>query len=236
MKQLHTLALAAFAACALPAAGADFERVQTLTQAEFGKLAQDFTAVGGYKSIAPAEPLGVVGFDIGVAVGATRLNNAAVWEKAGFEHTTVYMPTLRVQKGLPRNVDIGATFTAVPDSDIKLIGAEIKYAFVAGNVGMPALALRAAATKLSGVDAFDLDTRSVELTVSKGFLMITPYAGVGRIWGSLTPNVARLTREKPEGNKLFAGFNLNLGVADLAAEVDRIQGNRTVSVKLGFRL
>jgi hypothetical protein len=236
MKQLHTLALAAFAAISLPVCASDFERVQTLSQAEFASLARDFTAVASYRSLAPAEPLGAIGFDIGAAVSATRLDNAAVWEKAGFEHTSVYMPTLRLQKGLPGNVDIGATFTAVPDSDIKLVGAEIKYAFVAGNVGLPALAVRAAATKLSGVDEFDLATRSVELTVSKGFLLVTPYAGVGKVWGTLTPGAGHLVREKPEGSKVFAGFNLNLGIADLAAEVDRIKSNQTVSVKLGFRL
>ena len=239
MKQLHTLAaaaLAAFAALPVAAAASDFGRVQTLTQAEFGKLAQDFTAVASYRSIAPAEPLGVVGFDIGAAVSATRLDNAAVWEKAGYEHTSVYMPTLRVQKGLPWNIDIGASLTAVPDSDIRLAGAEIKYAFVSGNVAVPAVAIRAAATKLSGIDEFDLDTRSVELTVSKGFLMVTPYAGIGKVWGSLTPNVGNFKKETPSGNKVFAGFNLNLGIANLAAEVDRIESNQTVSVKLGFRL
>ena len=103
-------------------------------------------------------------------------------------------------------------------------------------VALPALAIRAAATKLSGVDEFDLDTRSVELLVSKGFLMLTPYAGVGKVWGTLTPGIGRLAEEKPEGTKVFAGVNLNLGIADLAAEVDRIEGNQTVSVKLGFRL
>ena len=236
MKQLRTLAFAIGCALSLPAMADDFDRLQTLTQAELASLAKDFTAVASYKSIAPAEPLGVIGFDIGAAVSATRLDNASIWEKAGFEHTTVYMPTLRAQKGLPFGIDIGASLTAVPDSDIKLVGAEIKYALVSGNVALPAVAVRAAATKLSGVDQLDLDTRSVELTVSKGFLMATPYAGVGKVWGSLTPNVGNLKKETPDGTKVFAGLNLNLGIANLAAEVDRTAGNQTVSVKLGFRL
>lgn len=236
MKHIHTLALAAACACAFPAAASDFDRLQSLTQTELASLAKDFTAVASYKSIAPAEPLGIIGFDIGAAVSATRLDNAAVWEKAGFEHATVYMPTLRAQKGLPFGIDIGASLTAVPDSDIKLAGAEIKYALVPGGIAMPAVAIRAAATRLSGVDELDLDTRSVELTVSKGFLMITPYAGIGKVWGSLTPNVGNLKKETPDSNKVFAGFNLNLGIANMAAEVDRTAGNQTVSVKLGFRL
>ena len=237
MKHIHTLALAAACAFSFPAAAsADFDRLQALTQAELANLAKDFTAVASYKSIAPAEPLGIIGFDIGAAVSATRLDNAAIWEKAGFEHATVYMPTLRAQKGLPFGVDIGASLTAVPDSSIKLIGAEIKYALVPGGIATPAVAIRAAATRLSGVDELDLDTRSVELTVSKGFLMLTPYAGIGKVWGSLTPNVGNLKKETPSGNKVFAGFNLNLGIANMAAEVDRTAGNQTVSVKLGFRL
>lgn len=236
MKHLHTLALAAACALSLPAAADDFDRLQSLTQAELAGFAKDFTAVASYKSIAPAEPLGIIGFDIGAAVSATRLDNAATWEKAGFEHATVYMPTLRAQKGLPFNIDIGASLTAVPDSDIKLVGAEIKYALVPGGVALPAVAIRAAATKLSGVDQFDLDTRSVELTVSKGFLLLTPYAGIGKVWGSLTPNVGNLRKETPSANKVFAGVNLNLGIANMAVEADRIAGNQTVSVKLGFRL
>ncbi|MEN3274583.1 MAG: hypothetical protein V7631_373 [Massilia sp.] len=237
MNTLRTFA-AAVAACAftVPAAASDFDRLQTLSQTELAGLAKDFTAVASYKSIAPAEPLGLIGFDIGAAVSATRLENAAIWEKAGYEHATVYMPTLRAQKGLPFGIDIGASLTAVPDSDIKLAGAEIKYALVQGGVAAPAVAIRAAATKLSGIDELDLDTRSVELTVSKGFLLITPYAGIGKVWGSLTPNVGNLHKETPRGNKVFAGFNLNLGLANLAAEMDRTAGNQTVSVKLGFRL
>ena len=236
MKHLRTLALAAACAFSLPAAAGDFDRLESLSQAELAGFAKDFTAVASYKSIAPAEPLGIIGFDIGAAVSATRLDNAAVWEKAGFEHATVYMPTLRAQKGLPFDIDIGASLTAVPDSDIKLVGGEIKYALVPGGVALPAVAIRAAATKLSGVDELDLSTRSVELTVSKGFLMITPYAGIGKVWGSLTPNVGNLKKESPNGNKVFAGFNLNLGIANMAVEADRTAGAQTVSVKLGLRL
>jgi hypothetical protein len=81
-----------------------------------------------------------------------------------------------------------------------------------------------------------MDTRSLELTVSKGFLNVTPYAGVGRVWGDLTPNVSNLRQEKPSVNKVYAGLNFNLGIANLAAEIDRTGDNQTASVKLGFRL
>lgn len=231
--QLCAIALAAFSA---PAVAGDFDQVKDLTQAEFFHLAKDFTAAASYKGVAPAEALGVTGFDVSLEMSATRLEHSGVWRKAGFDHATVYMPRVHVHKGLPFNIDVGASLTAVPDSSIKLMGAEIKYAILPGGVATPAVAIRAAATRLSGVSQLDLNTRSVELTVSKGFLMLTPYAGVGKVWGSLTPNVADLAKETPSANKVFAGLNFNMGLINWAAEVDRTGDNQTVSVKVGFRL
>lgn len=236
MKLLRLTAIALAASIAAPAVADDLDTVRNLSQAEFAKLSKDLTAFGSYKSVSPAEPLGVVGFDIGVEASATKMDNSDVWRKAGGDSSTVYMPRIHVHKGLPFGIDIGASLTQVPGSDIKLIGAELKYAIVSGNVALPAVAIRAAATRLSGVDQLDMDTRSLELTVSKGFLNLTPYAGVGRVWGELTPNVAGLRKEKPTANKVYAGLNFNLGIANLAAEVDRTGGNQTASLKLGFRL
>ena len=224
------------AALSFPAHAADFDNLQRLAQSEFSALAKDFTAAGSYKAIAPAEPLGVVGFDIGASLSATNMAHSSVWEKAGFDDSNLYMPRLSVHKGLPFNIDVGASLAAVPGSDIKLIGAEIKYAFIEGGTAIPAVAVRAAMTRLSGVDQLDLNTRSVELTVSKGFLMATPYAGIGRVWGTVTPHVGMLGKEKPSANKVFAGLNFNLGFGNLAAEIDSTGGNKTASVKLGFRL
>lgn len=235
MKLTHLTAIL-FAAASAPAFADDLDKVRDLSQAEFGKLAKDLTAAGSYKSVSPAEPLGVVGFDIGVEATATKMDNSDIWRKAGGDSSTVYMPRIHVHKGLPFGIDVGASLTQVPGSDIKLIGAELKYAIVSGNVALPAIAIRAAATRLSGVDQLDMDTRSLELTVSKGFLNVTPYAGIGRVWGDLTPNVSNLRQEKPTANKVYAGLNFNLGIANLAAEIDRTGGNQSASVKLGFRL
>lgn len=235
MKFQHIIALSA-AMLSVPAfAGDELENLRNLSQAEVGRLAKDFTAAASYKGVAPAEPLGITGFDVGVEMSATKMEHADVWEKAGADDTTLYMPKFHIHKGLPFDIDVGAFLAMAPGSDIKLAGAEIKYAIIGGNVALPAVSIRAAATRLFGVDEVDLNTRSLELTVSKGFLNVTPYAGIGKVWGTLTPNVGGLRKESPDANKVFAGVNLNLGLANLAAELDKTGGNRTVSAKLGFR-
>ena len=235
MKFQPIFVLAAAAMCT-PAFADDLDNVRSLTQAEFSKLAKDFTAAGSYKGVSPAEPLGVIGFDIGVELTSTKMEHGDIWKKAGADNSTVFIPKVHVHKGLPFGIDIGASLSAVPGSDIKLGGAEIKYAFLEGGVAMPAVAVRAAVTRLFGVDELDMNTRSVELLVSKGFLNITPYAGVGKVWGTLTPDFAGLTEEKPSASKVFAGVNFNLGLVNLATEFDRTGGNKSISVKLGFRL
>ncbi|MES2899760.1 MAG: hypothetical protein V4723_08535 [Pseudomonadota bacterium] len=233
LKYVCTLLLAAMAA---PAIADDFDKLSLLSQSEFSKLSKDFISAGSYKAVSPAEPLGIIGFDVGVELTSTKLEHSDIWRKAGADDSTLYLPKVHVHKGLPFKIDVGASLSMVPGSDIKLIGAEIKYAILEGGVASPALSVRAAATRLFGVDELDMDTRSLELTVSKGFLNVTPYAGVGKVWGTVTPNVFNLKKETPTGNKVFAGVNFNLGIANLAAEVDSTGGNKSASVKLGFRL
>ncbi len=216
-------------------AATDFKNLKNLNQTEFNQLAKDFSAAGSYKAITPATPLGITGFDVGAEVSFTSLNNSTVWQKAGADISTLPMPKLHITKGLPYNIDIGASMVAVPNSDIKLMGFEARYALLEGSAATPALGLRAAYSKLSGVDQLDFNSKSLELVVSKGFLMVTPYAGVGRVWGTVTPRVGNLRAQSPTASKVFAGVNANFGLFNVAGELDRIDSNQTVSVKLGFR-
>ncbi|MDO8654779.1 MAG: hypothetical protein Q7R66_21630 [Undibacterium sp.] len=223
------------ALCAPAFASNNLDHLQNLSQSEFSLLAKDFTAAASYKAVAPGAPLGITGFDIGAELSVTQLENAGIWKKAGADISSLPVPKLHLHKGLPFNIDLGASLAAVPDSNIRLLGLEARYAIVEGGMTLPALSLRAAITRLSGVSQLDLDTKSVELTASKGFLMLTPYIGVGHVWANVDPNVASLQKVTPTANKLFAGINANLGLVNLAGEVDRTGDNQSVSVKVGFR-
>ena len=62
------------------------------------------------------------------------------------------------------------------------MGAEVKWAILQGSAVTPAVAIRGAYTKLSGVTDMDISTKSADLSISKGFAMFTPYAGYGMVW------------------------------------------------------
>jgi hypothetical protein len=224
----------------LPAHGAEIDQINTLAQPQFRLLSEDLGAALSYKPLSPGEPLGVTGFDIGVEVTATRLKNAAILEQATSDDAPGTLPIakLHAHKGLPFGIDVGLMYSTVPDSNIDLWGAELRYAILKGGVAQPALALRASYTKLTGVSQLDFETMGLDLSVSKGFAFLTPYAGAGKVWVTSTPqgNAATfLTEEDFSLSKLFAGVNLNFGLMNFAFEADRTGDATSYGAKFGWR-
>ncbi len=221
----------------LASAGNNFNSLSLLTQSQFSTLAENLSAATSYKALAPAESLGAIGFDIGLSLSGTEINDEIfdLASQGGWDLSTLPVPRLHVQKGLPLNVDVGAFYTGVPNSDIKIWGGELKYAFVPGGIATPAVALRLGYSKMEGVDEIDLSNKSVELTISKGFAMLTPYAGVGRIYSDVEAvDATTLNTEEPELNRVYVGLNINLGV-NLVLEADKTGGYSTYSAKVGIR-
>ena len=127
MKLVKSIAaLTLFIGPALAFAGSTIDQLQNAAQSEFRLLSEDLGAALSYKPLAPAEPLGITGFDIGVSATATRLDHAAVLEKVTSSNapSTIVVPRIQAVKGLPFNIDIGASYAGVPGSNIKLIGVE----------------------------------------------------------------------------------------------------------------
>ena len=208
------------------------------TQSDFRLLSEDLGAALSYKPLSPGEPLGVTGFDLGIEVTATQLENSARYSNAftGSVPDTLYLPKLHIHKGLPFGFDIGASYSAVPDSNIKVWGAEVRYAILKGSTTMPALALRASYSALDGVDQLKFNTTGVDLSISKGFAIFTPYAGIGRVWVRSTPDPSTLkTEEDFDVGKVFVGVNMNLAVVNIAVEGDKTGDATSYGLKLGWR-
>jgi hypothetical protein len=234
------------AGAALASAGtetrADIDGIDQLSQSQFKPFARDLVSALSYKSITPAEPLGITGFDLGVGLTVIETDSDLPWGIAlGSEKSYLTVPRVSLQKGLPFDIDVGGFYATVPGTGVQFFGAEVKYALVEGNAALPAIAVRAAATTLTGVDQLDLDTRSVEMTVSKGLLNFTPYAGIGKIWGDVTPSnsaasgVTRLSDESPDMVRIFAGFNFSIFLGSIALEVEKTGDNLGASTKIGIR-
>ena len=237
MNLKRSLVFVSLLGVSLPAVAGDINNIKGLSQPNFRLLSEDLGAALSYKPLTPTAPLGITGFDLGIAATSTKLQNSSVFNTAGGgDHSSVIVPSLRLNKGLPFGIDVGVMYSSVPSTNIRLVGGELRYAIISGGAATPAIGIRGSYTKLSGVDQLDFDTKGLDLSISKGFLMFTPYAGVGKVWVASTPNgIPALSKESLSLNKVFVGANLNFGLTNLAFEGDRTGKASSYGAKLGFR-
>lgn len=238
-KLKHVAAMiAVFALTPAAWAGSDINNIGALSQDLFKDLTADLGAALSYKAIRPAEPMGSLGFDIGFEVSSTSLESNALETatSGGATSSQLLVPKLHISKGLPFGFDIGAFYTSVPSSNIGLIGGELSYALFEGSTLTPAVSIRGTFSRLTGVNELDLTTKGVELSVSKGFAMFTPYAGIGQVWIDSSASAGTsLADESLTKSKYFLGINFNLGLINFAAETEQTGDNSSTSAKIGVR-
>lgn len=218
------------------AAADDIDAIGNLSQQQFRNLTEDLAAAISYKAVQPAEPYGVIGFDVGVGFSAVQVTHGDAWEIAsGDDVSTLPLTRVSVNKGLPLGFDVGAFLAKAPGSNVKAAGFQLRYAIVEGGVAVPAIGLRAGMSRLSGVDDLDIDTNNLDISISKGFGPITPYAGIGRVWTQATPAASTgLALEDFASTRKFIGARFSLLALQLSLEADQMGDAESYSLKLGF--
>ena len=207
------------------AGGNDIQLDPGMLENEFKDLSKEVGLLISYVPLSPAEPLGVLGFDIGVEITAAKISSGSTfWDNAvgGNPPDYLILPKIHVQKGLPFGIDVGAVFSTVPGSNITLYGGELKWAVLKGSIVSPAVAVRGTYTTLSGVDDIDASTYGLDASVSKGLGPLTPYAGLGQVWISTSENKAILDFDdvSTSATKLFVGTKLKILLLSIALQAD----------------
>ena len=217
-----------------PAMASDIQFERTMTQQMFRDFSQEAGAALIYRAIGPAQPLGLLGFDIGVETTATKINeNNDYWKKSVTDHNPssyLVAPKVHAQVGLPFGFDVGLAVGQVLDPNITYAGGEVRYAILKGGALEPALAVRGSYSQTIGVDQLDLKTYGLDLSISKGFgagVKIIPYGGVGQFWFSskpknLTPGL-NLNEENFSKTQVFAGARLQIALFTVTGQIDYIE-------------
>jgi hypothetical protein len=196
-----------------------------LLQSEFEDMSKELGFAINYIPLTPAAPLGVLGFDIGIEGTFLDIEQASpYWQKVTTDSPPDYfpIPKLHIQKGLPYKIDVGAVYSQISGTNVSLIGGEIKWSLLKGSPVTPAFSLRGSYTKLNGVDTLDLETMGFDASISKGFTILTPYAGIGQLWITAEEKAGiGLSDAKEQLTKVYAGIKFNpLPLVSLTAEVD----------------
>lgn len=211
------------------------------SQSQFKDFAKDLTGGLAMKTLEPAEPLGLVGFDIGLSYNLSSqkyklMDHVSSNGKDSYEAVSVH-----ATKGLPLGIDIGLTYSKLPGSNMETWGGKLSYAIIEGGALYPALGISGNYVQTSGLDEIDFTSYSAELNVSKGFAMFTPYAAVGMVNGEVKANATNqgaagnLSKESVSMTKLAAGVNVNLLFMDVLVAYNQIGEVPTYSLKAGFR-
>lgn len=218
------------------AVAGDLNQIGTLTQNQFLKLSTDLGAASAYKGVTPATPLGSTGFDVGVELTQTSVENSAEFRQAGAGDTSnLYVPKIHVTKGLPGGFDIGVFVSRISGVNGTLIGLEARYAILDDGLATPALGLRLSGSKLSGVNKLDLSTVAVDAMLSKKLTLVTPYIGAGSVRVKSSADVAGLREESFNKSRVFIGLNANFLLTNFALEAEKMGDNTSLSAKAGIR-
>lgn len=237
MRKLFLLLTAVFVLTAAESMAWDIHLPAGYGQGEFKALTKEVGSAIAYRNLAPAAPLGLTGFDVAVQVSAIEVNDEKGYWKAATNNAPNYIiyPSLRVRKGLPLGIDVGVMYTPIADTGIKVYGAELSKAILEGGITTPALGVRATYTRLDGVADVSLQTAGIDASISKGFLILTPYAGGGMVWidGKYDGNLVKLEREKFWQPRGFVGVKISpLPLVGVTAEVE-YAARPIYSLKLG---
>lgn len=199
------------------------------TQAGFDAFSSELGGAMVYRAVAPADPLGITGFDI--AIEATN---------ASFGGSATTIPKLKLQKGLPGNLDISGYYTMLPTAS--LVGADgtaygmaLSYAIWEGGVAAPALAIRGSYTAADIPGVITANTTGIDLTISKGITLLSPYAGIGLVNISTSDSTGTWNDYSEQATRYFFGANLNLKLFDIAFESGTTGSNQFTTFKIGYR-
>ena len=243
MRRLLASALL-LAAPATFAADADFgiacNPLLNNCQAAFTSVVEDASAALTYKALGPAEATGLTGFGVGVMVSYVPVCDKQAWQAlTGSKVDEVGMAGIVVHKGLPFGIDLGAFYSTVPGADVDVYGGEIRYAILEGGTATPGLALRASYTTTQGLEDFDYQAWGADISVSKGFAFLTPYAGIGYVMAKADPSganaqAAGLSKVEVEHERLFVGLRLSLLLLELTPEYERQGDVDAYNLRFGF--
>ncbi|MGA1864256.1 MAG: hypothetical protein ACMUHX_04265 [bacterium] len=226
MKKIAIILILVLAFCITAhASDIEIDPARGLLQSEFEDMCTELGFAINYMPLTPAAPLGILGFNIGIEGTFLDIKEASpYWQKVTTDSPPDYfpIPKLHIQKGLPFKIDLGAIYSQIAGTNVSLIGGEIKWSLLKGSTVTPAFSLRGSYTRLNGVDTVDLETMGFDASVSKGFAILTPYAGVGQLWIKAEEKAGiGLSNANEQLTKVYAGIKFDpFPLVSLTAEVD----------------
>ena len=161
----------------------------TCAQGHFENLMSELGQIIGPVMLSPAETLGLNGFAFSFEGTVAPISNKDdYWDAAQVQpSSSLFIPRLHLRKGFPFSIELGTQLAYIPESDMYVLGAELKWAINEGFYFIPDLALRVCVNHMIGPRDFELSTGSWDVSISKAFgiggmMALTPYIGYNMLF------------------------------------------------------
>lgn len=227
-------------------------------QAAFRKLVREYGMAFAPKLLAPAETLGINGFDFAFQYALTNINEGEDYWQEGIESTTppsvLQTLTLDVRKGLPFSFELGAQVSYLIDSELVAVGGSLKWSANEAVEAFPVdLAVRTSLNRIVGSTELDLTTFGLDFIISRGFGVggvanIAPYMAYSPLFvfaasdvldstprTASDPSASFVFEEEDEVlHRFVIGARFLLGAMNFTPEMAVTKGLQTYSFNLGL--
>ena len=226
----------------MPAVASDISFNPAITQQEFSKFSRVIAQGIFATPVQPARSTGLLGFDIGIAATALKIDkNASYWlhsvpAGSDFVHGSyAAVPRLVVSKGFGLGT-ISASYAQFSNSGVKTYGGALDIPILRGSVVIPEVAVRGSYATVTGVDVLKLKTYGLEAFISKGFGPLTPYAAYGRMRTDSRGFAPSVTlNDRGDNDRLTLGLRLSFFIPKFAIEATQAeQRSYAAKISVGF--
>lgn len=226
-------------------------------QKAFEDLSKEYGLLFAPALLAPAETMGVNGFQLNFQVGVNAVNaDEDYWQRGvDDEDPDGVLTTLRfdVRKGLPYSFEIGVNGTYLLESELWSFGGALKWALNEAVDAFPVdIAVRGSVARMVGSPQLDLTTAGFDLIIGKSFgaggvANIAPYIAYSPAWVIARSGVIDATpgdADDPEASFVFGsktqvihrfvfGTRFVLGAFNFTPEAAVAQGLFTFNANVG---
>lgn len=216
-------------------AGDDFAYSARLSSTQAKELTQDLGAAYSFKAIDTAATGGLLGVSVGVSTHFTNIKNTDTYKVAnGNSSTTAFTTRIVAEKGIPGGFALAGSVAKLPSGS--LIGVQGKYQLMSDTVATPAVSIRANINKSLDANYIDFSGIGLEALVSKSFVVVTPYAGMGVHQSRLDIKNSSAGAQSETQLRTFAGVQASLGIVDVGLEVENFGKTQVASLRfsVGF--
>ena len=234
--------LAAFL-IALPLCGADIAFNPQITQLEFAQFSRVLGQGIFATPVQPARSTGLLGFDVGIAATAMKIDKAApFWANSVPQNSSFVrgnyaaVPRIVASKGFSF-ATISGSYAQFSNSGVKTFGGALDVPLLRGTLVTPEIAVRGSYATMTGVDVLKLKTYGLEAFISKGFGPLMPYGAIGRMRtdsrGTISPAIS--LHDTSNIMRYTVGLRLSMLIPKFVVEATQAeQRSYAAKISVGF--